>query len=355
MRTSLSLLHRWLGGFVGLGLALLGLSGAVLLWKPWWLAVDQIPRAATLSEMVAIIAAAERLNASHVTLPSEEFGIAQAGLPIGGGAYIGHDGRLLTQWSSVWDRPETLLFDLHHHLLVGHTGEIISGWLGLAAILFAATGLVLWLPTRRTFQWRVLPARFTRPAIIRHHRDIGVVLAIPIMLAASTGSLIVLNPLADTLLSPLSARKDLNEWHAKPPEMAPTTTPNWPALLTAANHQFPNAEIRIVVWPKAPNGIVQLRLRQPGEWHPNGRTALWLKGDGTVLMARDATRAPLAVRAQNTLYPLHAARMANSHLSLPLRIGLTVAGLGLALLGSLATVTFWQRRISPAGPQPAPA
>lgn len=355
MRASLSLVHRWLGAVVGLGLAMLGITGTLLLWKPWWVAIDQLPRAATRSEMLAIIASADRLGAGHVTLPSAEFGVAQAGLPNGGGAYISHNGHLLAQWNSAWDRPETLLFDLHHHLLMGHTGEIISGWLGLAAILFVATGVVLWWPTRRTFQWRALPARLTRPAIIRHHRDIGVVLALPIVLAAGTGALIVLKPLSDTLMSPLSARAAVREWQAKPPETSQAAEPNWAAMLTAAMDRFPVATPRIIIWPKMPGGTVQVRLRQPEEWHPNGRTTLWMTGHGTVLIERDAARAPLAIRAQNALYPIHAARMAGSPLSLPLRIGLTVAGLGLALLGSLAVVTFWRRLVSPARSQIAPA
>jgi len=49
----------------------------------------------------------------------------------------------LAHWDSVWGRPETLLFDLHHQLLMGETGELISGWLGIAAVLFCMTGLIL--------------------------------------------------------------------------------------------------------------------------------------------------------------------------------------------------------------------
>jgi uncharacterized iron-regulated membrane protein len=355
MRGAVSLLHRWLGGLIGLGLAVLGLSGAVLLWKPWWAGVAQVSRAATGPEVLAMVTAAEQLGASHVTLPSGDFGVATAGLPDGGGAYLAHDGRLLTRWSSVWDRPETLLFDLHHHLLIGHTGEIISGWLGLAAMLFVITGLILWWPTRRTFQLRTLPVRLTRPAIIRHHRDIGVVLALPILLAAGTGALIVLKPLADTVLSPLSPPTSVAAWQAPPPTAAAPAMPNWPQVLAQAQRRFPDADARIIIWPKTPGGTVQMRLRRPAEWHPNGRTSLWLSGDGRVLMARDAMAAPLAVRAQNALYPLHAARMAGSAMAVPLRIALTFAGLGLSLLGSFAVVTFWNRRLVLAQPRPVSA
>jgi uncharacterized iron-regulated membrane protein len=345
MRWLLGPLHRCLGGIVGLGLAVLGLTGTLLLWKPWWVAIPQLQRAATPAEALAIIHTAEQMGAGHVTLPSAEFGVAQAGLPGGGGgAYIGHDGRLLAQWHSVWDRPETWVFDLHHHLLIGHTGEIIGGWLGLAALLFVATGAILWWPTRRSFRWRALPARFSRAAIVRHHRDLGVVLALPILLAAATGALMVLKPLAAAVAAPLSSPTAVAAWQAGPPaKSSSAAAAHWPALLASARQRFPAADPRIIIWPKSTTAAVQIRLRQPAEWHPNGRTSLWLASDGTILMARDAPRAPLAVRVQAAFYPVHAARMAGSALAVPLRLMLTMAGIGLTLLGSLSVTSFWLR------------
>lgn len=345
MRAVLVLAHRWLGGLVGIGLAVLGLSGAALLWKPWWAGVALDARVPTESETLAIITAGEKLGAGYVTLPSGEFGVAQAGLPSGGGAYLAHDGTLLAKWASTWDRPETFLFDLHHHLLMGETGELISGWLGIAATAFCITGLILWWPTRRTFRLKALPSRMTRPAIILHHRDIGVVLALPILLAGLTGAMMVLKPLGQALLGPLSPASEVAAWQAKPPAPPTAATPDWPAILAAGRKRFPDGTVRMIVWPKAPGGTVTIRMRRPQEWHPNGRTTLTLAGDGTVLMARDAPAAPLAVRAQNALYPLHSARMADSPMALPLRIVMTLAGLGLALLGSLAVVTFWRAQV----------
>lgn len=342
MRQALSLAHRWLGGLVGLGLAVLGLTGAALLWKPWWAGVVQDARVPTDAETLAIIAEAGKLGARNVTLPSPEFGVAQAGLPHGGGAYIGHDGALLARWGSSWDRPETFLFDLHHHLLMGETGELITGWLGIAAVLFCITGLILWWPTRRTFRLKALPARMSRPAVIRHHRDIGVVLALPILLAGITGAMMVLKPLATAVFAPLSTAEEVAAWQAKPDLPKSALAPDWPKLLAAAQTRFPDGEMRMIVWPREPGDPFTIRMRRPQEWHPNGRTTLNLTGDGTVLAARDAPAAPLAVRANNALYPLHSARMADSSLALPLRIVMTLAGLGLALLGSLAVVTFWR-------------
>lgn len=344
MRRALSLVHRWLGGLVGLGLAVLGLSGAALLWKPSWIGVAQDPRLASEEEVRAIIGSAERLGAEYVLLPSPKLGVAQAGLAKGGGAYLAHDGTVLSRWSNAWDRPETFLFDLHHHLLLGETGEVIGGWLGLAAVLFCLTGLVLWWPTRRTFRLRALPSRLTRPAILRHHRDLGLVLALPILLAAATGAMMVLRPLREAVLAPLSSPDEVKAWQAKPAAISDRQATDWGAVINAAQARFPQAELRVISFPNPDDPSVRIRLRQASEWHPNGRTAVSLSGDGTVLMARDAATAPLAVKAGNALYPLHSARLTGSALALPLRIVMTLAGLGLALLGSLAVVTFWRTR-----------
>lgn len=344
MRGSLRVIHRWLGGLVGLGLAILGLTGAALMWKPWWVGVTQDPHTPSDAETLAMITAAGRLGARHLTLPAADFGVGQAGLDEGAGAYLGHDGTLLARWASTWDRPETFLFDLHHHLLLGGSGELIAGWLGIAAVLFCVTGLILWWPTRRSFTLRAVPARMTRSAIIRHHRDIGVVLALPILLAGVTGTLMVLKPVGQAVFAPLSSSEAVATWQAKPPAARSDGAPQWSAILAAAHARFPDAEPRMIVWPRKPGEGVTVRMRRPAEWHPNGRTTLTFAADGTLLAAKDAAAAPLAVKASNALYPLHSARMAGSALALPLRIVMTLAGLGLALLGSLAVVTFWRGR-----------
>ena len=342
---ALRLAHRWFGALLGLGLALLGLSGTFLLWKPWWTTVSQVPRPATAEETLAIVTSADAMGAQKVVLPSPEFGVAKVDLGDGAGAYLDHHGNLLARWASNWDRPETLLLDFHEHLLMGHDGKLIGGWLALCAILFIVTGFILWWPTRRSFRLRGLPPRTTRPAIIRHHRDLGVVLALPLLLAAGTGALMALKPLQEAIMNPLSPVAAITAYEAKPLPVQPMPI-DWAAVLGRAATTFPDAELREISWPKSTNDSVRLRLRRPSEWHPNGRSSVWLSGDGSQIMARDALQAPLAVRARHSLYPLHAAQLTGSAMSLPLRLALTLAGLGLTMLGSLTAFSFWRNQIS---------
>jgi uncharacterized iron-regulated membrane protein len=122
----LSWLHRWTGGIVGILLAVIGLSGTVLLWEESWIMLpgaDQ-PVVADPVALGEAVAAARKAGPelSRITFASEEIGLHQAIYADGSGAYLNQDGVLVERWASRWDRPELWLFDLHHYLLMGEAG-----------------------------------------------------------------------------------------------------------------------------------------------------------------------------------------------------------------------------------------
>jgi uncharacterized iron-regulated membrane protein len=289
-----------------------------------------------------VLETAAALKPGYVLLGSDDFGLTRIGRPDGSGAYLDASGTIVAQWASPLERPELWLFELHHKLLAGETGETLTGVLGLAAIAFVVTGLILWWRTRATFAPRLLPKRLSRPAILRHHRDLGVMVAPLLLLAALTGSMMVLKPLGHALLAPLSGPGAIAA-ALKPPEVqgGPAGRVDAGALLEAARVRFPHAEARMLVWPRKPGELMALRMRQPAEWHPNGRTTLWFDAaTGRLVEARDALALPAGPRVFNALYPLHAASVGG----LPFRLAMTAAGLALALLGTLAVWSFWTGR-----------
>ncbi len=86
----LTLLHRWVGGIAGVLLALIGLSGTVLLWEESWIAlpgadVPLIAEPAAIGDAVAA-ALGEDPALSRITFASEEMGLHQAIYADGGGA-----------------------------------------------------------------------------------------------------------------------------------------------------------------------------------------------------------------------------------------------------------------------------
>ncbi len=85
-------------------------------------------------------------------------------------------------------------------------------------------------------------------------------------------------------------------------------------------------------------------MRQQAEWLPNGRTMVWFDpADGRVVATRDALALPLGSRVSNAEYPIHAGKVGG----LAYRLVMTVSGLTLALLGSLAVLTFWSDPVGP--------
>jgi uncharacterized iron-regulated membrane protein len=349
----IDLAHRWAGGVIGLVLALLGLTGAILVHKESWLL---LPHAgdARIADPAAIAAATERLliaepKAQAIVYAGDRFGLHQLRLPKGAGAYTDQAGTIVTRWDSQWERPELWIFDLHHHLFAGDVGETVIGVAGLAGLLFVVTGAILWWRTRRTFKFRLWPKRLSRPMIVMQHRDLGIVMAPLLLLAVVTGTMMIFKPFAALIVTPFGSPVAALAANA-PPKMKSgplAAHPNWRAIFIAAQARFPDAQFRILTLPRKPGDPIAFRMKRAGEWLPNGRTLLSFDAaSGDLLAARDALALPAGTRVYNGAYPLHAAKVGG----LAYRLVMTATGLAMLMLGSLAVWSFWFKRPKPRRP-----
>lgn len=339
-------MHRWAGGLLGLLLALIGLSGAILVHKDAWIGVahagDPLVR-----EPAVIGRATARMMAEpgvhSIVYAGDGFGLHQLRTAGDSGAYADQAGQIVTRWSSQWQRPELWLFDFHHHLFSGDIGETVIGIAGLAAILFVLTGTILWWRTRRTFKPRMLPKRLSRPAIIVHHRDLGIVAAPLLLLSAVTGTMMIFRPVAELAVAPFGSYGSVAAALA-PPKVksgALAARSDWQGIIAAAHARFPDATIRILALPRKPGDPIQIRMKRAAEWLPNGRSTLWIDAaDGRILAARDALSLPPGAQLFNKAYPLHSAKVGG----LVWRLVMTLSGLALTLLGTLAVWSFWFKR-----------
>lgn len=344
---TLDLLHRWLGGLIGLVLAVLGLSGAILVHKDAWVvlphASDPVVRDGhVVGRTVARVMADPAARPEMISFASPTFGLDRLRFAEGSGAYVTQTGDPVAQWDSAWARPELWLFDLHHHLLAGDVGEKVIGIAALIGLFFVVSGFILWTRTRRTFELRLLPKRLSRPAIVRQHRDLGVMVAPLLILSFLTGAILVFRPLAAVILGP-SAPAQIAAGLA-PPKITPVPPAaklDWQGMIDTAKSRFPDAELRSLSLPRKKSGLITVRMKKPDEWLPNGRTTLWFAADtGRLVAARDASRLPGVVKIYNMLYPLHAAKVGG----LTYRLLMTFAGVSLAMLGGFTLWSFWFAR-----------
>ena len=344
---ALDLLHRWIGGLIVLILAGLGFSGTLRVHKDSWVLLPhasdtQVQDTAAIATTVDRVMADAATRPDMITFAGPDFGLNRLKFPDGSGAYTDQAGNLVTRWNSQWERPELWLFDLHHHLFAGDTGKTVIGIAAIAGLFFTISGIILWTRTRKTFEFRLIPKRISRPAILRHHRDLGVVAAPLLILALLTGGILVFRPMAALILGPAApARIDASLKAPAYPSMRLAQTHDWRAIVEKARTRFPDAELRSLSLPRQGSGLITVRMRRPDEWLPNGRTTLWFAADNRRLVkARDASHLPEAVKIYNMLYPLHAAKVGG----LSYRLVMTFAGLALGLLGSLTAWSFWFAR-----------
>ncbi|KIU26071.1 peptidase [Sphingomonas melonis] len=342
----LDAMHRWTGGLIGLVLLVMAVTGTILLHQDSWIMVPHA-RDAPVSDPARLGAAVTRMMRADgpapqsIVLAGEGLGLHQIRYAHGRGAYADQSGKVVTRWSSEWQRPEVWLFDLHHHLLSGAIGETVIGVAALCGIFFVLSGTILWWRTRRTLAPRLLPRRLSRSAIVRHHRDLGILVAPLLLLSFLTGAIMVFRPLAIVFGPGTPAAIALANRPPAAIEAGMARGLDWSGIMRVAADRFPRAQIRVLTLPSGRSKLVALRLRQPNDWVENGRTRMWFSpATGGLVAVRDARGLPAGVAAYDLMYPLHAAHVGGW----AYRLVMTLSGAGLSLLGSLAVWSFWFRR-----------
>ncbi|WP_066561175.1 PepSY-associated TM helix domain-containing protein [Croceicoccus bisphenolivorans] len=331
----LATLHRWAGATIGLILIVMGLSGIALIWEGEWIGLPGaddpvIDTPSSLAQAVET-ASAHREGLNRITFASDELSLHQAAYSDGSGAYFDQSGAIVDQWGSVWGRPELWIFDLHHYLFAGEAGEIVVGVAGIAGVLFIVSGAILWWRTRRTFSFRLWPKRMSRSAIVRQHRDLGIVMAPVLFLTMLTGSAMIFEPVSAAIVAPLPERSSLSRTLD-----ARLAQDDMSGFFDIARRNFPNAEIRRL---QLSDEGATLRLRQPFEWTPNGRTYVRIERSGKIIIeAPDGTFDKQSVSEK--FYPIHSGKVGG----LAWKVVLTMTGLSLVILGALASLSFWTLR-----------
>lgn len=342
IRAMVSWLHLWVGLVVGVLFAVLGLSGSVLTFHSELL-LKQHPQIAAQRPVAAgnvlarIVDTWSPQGMAGIDAPRESLPVWQGYFPDDTRRYYATDtGELLltrtpdSDWL-LW------LHELHTHFLAGETGEEVVGIVGWIACFMLVSGLYLWWP--RLGRWLAHLRPYANPPVRRWltwHRSAGTITLPLLLLVTLCGVGMVYHDGARTLLVTLFGGTD-------PPKLpilaADAQAPDWPQLLVSAQTAMPDARLSRIAMPRD-GRVVSIRAQMPGEWHPNGRSLIFVDGaNSAVLGTYDATAQRAGARATDAIYPLHIGAVGGS----VYRIGVAIAG----LLPSFLLVTgflFWWRR-----------
>jgi uncharacterized iron-regulated membrane protein len=201
------------------------------------------------------------------------------------------------------------IYHLHRYLVAGEAGRSMIGIGGLAMLLAALSGLVLWWPKpTRSAVWKAITIRHggSWPRFsFRLHRAVGF-FAVPVLLTLGfSGSYFNLPawivPAVNAVAPVTPTSKIVNR-------SKDTSTQLQPARAVAlAQAEFPLARPSRISFPPKPGAPYEIRVRQPGELrHGDGATRVIIdSGDGALLRVHDPVRAQGGDKFVSWLFPLH--------------------------------------------------
>jgi|TARA_R110001606_G_scaffold54853_5_gene134226 uncharacterized iron-regulated membrane protein len=249
--------------------------------------------------------------------------------------WLSADGSTLLRQSFWGDYLVTWLYNLHFTLLLGSTGTIIVGYLGIGSALLLLTGLVAWWP-KSGFWLRQL--RFKRRAALLGrmydwHKTIGLVMLLPLFILTSTGAMLALPKETNGLLGWALGKV---ESAARP---APQLTFSNPQIsvtqaVKIAQTQLPKARLAWIETPSVNQGYYRLRMQVSDDKStrfPNSYIDINPRS-GEVVKVFDLRQQGISNQIKNWLHPLHNGSVGGLSLKV-LWIIASLASLGLAWLG----------------------
>lgn len=340
-RAVLAWLHLWLGLGVGTVFAVVSLAGGILVFHTELLGLrhPQLLDHAVHADgrVLELILDEWRPHGLRtLDLPRAELPVWQGYLEDGRRVYFAPaDGDLLLVRSHHEDAL-LWLHELHVELLGGAIGKEVLGVTGWVALGLLLSGLYLWWPKRGRWLAQLKP--YAGPPVRRWltwHRSSGVLLLPLVVLVTLTGvGMVYSNGFRVALTAAFGGAATMPA-----PAADATAAPDWPRVLAQAGASLPGARLSRVSAPAPGDGVVTLRARADGEWHPVGRSEIRLDRGGRHLQVIDATAHPPGTRMHQAIYPLHIGAVGGA----AMKWLTALAGLLPAFL--LATgLLFWLRR-----------
>ena len=342
-RRHLQRVHRVLGISVCAFVLVMSVTGTLLVWKKEYLWLS-VPGARAEVERQRVPEAMTRIQSHYapgevrsVRLYSLGLAIHKVYLTDRRYAWFDQQGDFIQQWQAN-ERIEDWLLDLHHRFLLGNTvGLNIAGASGILVILLCLVGGIIWWPRRRSYRLGLWPKSARREAWLISHGNLGASFALPFILLAFTGVLLVYPSESRSLL--------LSPWVSSVDPVSVNSTQkfeDWHQRINYVHEQFPGAEVRWISPASEQYPVHSIGFQQSESLNPTGISSLRFGVPEnlttqikTTITQSDARSWPAAERLFRFSYPLH-----TGELGLWYRVLLTITGLALAGLMLLSMVSY---------------
>ena len=370
LRKVLLKLHLYISLWLGVFLALAGLTGSLLVYDSAldkWLNSDTMlveagEQRLPLLELIAAANLASPVKAppSYLSIPEEpdEALIVRYQIPEQGKKHKGmnhhfHEVMVNPYTGQVLgdrDRNDSLMsiiVRLHANLLVGETGKLIMGITALLALVLTITGIYLWWPKLSKLKQAFVIKRnasFTR-FNFDLHKTVGIYTAI-VMLSVSLSGVYfnlpgVFKPVVD-YFSPLDGMSGMSAMMGgvkSETDSGATLSPE--AVISAVEAAYPGIRVQRIFFPANPEDSYRVAARQADEIRSNGATTVWLdQYSGKFLKVRDPKQFNAGTAFTNLQLPLHNGEI----LGTPGRIMVLITGLAPLLLMVTGIIHWLKKR-----------
>jgi uncharacterized iron-regulated membrane protein len=357
------LIHLWLGLIIGPIVGIVNLTGAVIVFRyevnrlttPGTAYVTPLPGATrlTLDDLVARIHTArpgDKLRTVGWEAGPETAWNFRAQSPEGHRihTFINQFTGEITGRDDYHDQWMQWFYDLHADLLAGDTGEFLNGFVGLATLVFAVTGLIVWWPGVPhwlfgfTYAWRTRWKRQNYDL----HKVVGFYSSVAVMVIALSGMTYSFPGLARRVTERITGTPVMTD--------SPKAATAWSnrrvpmeQFIRAAEEIQPGAAAVQLNFPQKAGDPVVVRTKEPHDWHRIGLNYVYLEpADGRVLRSLRYSEANAATRATLFMYPLHFGRFGghwNSTVFYGVMVLYVVLGVSPFVLMVTGFLMYWNR------------
>lgn len=364
-RRWLFLIHLWLGLIIGPVVAVVTLTGSIVVFR-YELNRMTTPGTAYVVPGTKRLTIDQLMERIHAAYPGDTFnsvGWGEVGpdnawnfrmqSPEGHRihTYVNQYTGEITGRDDYHDKWMQWFYDLHAYLLGGDTGEFINGFVGLALVLLGMSGLVVWWPGRAHWRFGFVYAWTTgwKRQNYDLHKVIGFYTSLAVTFVALTGIYYCFPSLYKTVTERVTGAPVMTDAPQASTQLGDRHVP-FETFIAAAERAQPGARAVQIGFPGKPGAPVTVRTMEDRDWHRIGLNYVYLEpADASLVRSLRFSEANVATQTILLMYPLHFGRFGGRWGSTAAFYGVMVLYVVLGLAPFVLFVTgilmYWNRSL----------